>query len=259
MSVRIVFTRHITVSKQNRMLFVLLPVYAFLCGFVFIEPSPAELFFLVSAPLLLFHLRFAGEKLLLFLLFGISTMVSLVIGLMNGLVNERYFIIDIYLFTLFFIFSSVKISRKAFHRLFRIMIIAWTLACLGNFLFYFYAIFTGRTVLFGTQIAAFGIRFKGLFKDPNVLGPFMIVPATYWLNEFLSKSQYRKLTFFTGLIMSLGVILSFSRAAWISYFAVLSLVVLTAFKSSKSWLRVLLLIFLFVLLFNFLARADLSI
>jgi len=114
-------------------------------------------------------------------------------------------------------------------------------------------------VLFGTQIAAFGIRFKGLFKDPNVLGPFMIVPATYWLDRFLRESQYRKTALLTGLFISLGVFLSFSRAAWISYFSVLSLVIGSSLKSSRSWLRVLMLMVVFVLLFNFVAEADLSI
>ncbi len=259
MSVSVVSAGSIVESKQNRILFVLLPVYTFLSGFVFIEPSPAEAFFLISAPLLIIHLRFTGKQLLLFLLFVIATLVSLVNGIIYGFADQRYFIIDIYLFVLFFIFSSARINRKTFQYIFHITIIAWTAACTANFLLYFYAILTGNTVLFGTQIAAFGIRFKGLFKDPNVLGPFMIVPATYWLDRFLRESQYRKTALLTGLFISLGVFLSFSRAAWISYFSVLSLVIGSSLKSSRSWLRVLMLMVVFVLLFNFVAEADLSI
>jgi len=259
MSISVVSAEGIARSKQNRILFVFFPIYAFLCGFVFVEPSPAEAFFLISALFLLIYSRFVGEQMLLSLLFVISTLVSLGNGVANGSLNERYFIIDIYLFMLFFIFSSVKISRETFRYLFHVTIIGFTVASTVNILFYFYAILTGSTVFFGSQVVAFGIRFKGFFKDPNVLGPFMTVPSMYWLDKFLSESQSRKSTLFIGLLMTLGVFLSFSRGAWLNYFAVLSLVILSSLKFKWSWLRVLLLMVLFLLLIYSVTGADISV
>ncbi|WP_310619578.1 O-antigen ligase family protein [Flexibacterium corallicola] len=58
-------------------------------------------------------------------------------------------------------------------------------------------------------------RAKALFKDPNVYGPFLIVPClllTYdVLTKPLGRSMFRALLL---LLLVLGVFLSFSRAAW---------------------------------------------
>lgn len=60
-------------------------------------------------------------------------------------------------------------------------------------------------------------RVQGLFKDPNVFGPFLIPPALFALWKIGSKKQAAATTFFWILffiILTLGVLLSFSRAAW---------------------------------------------
>lgn len=62
-----------------------------------------------------------------------------------------------------------------------------------------------------------GGRVQGLFKDPNVFGPFLIPPALYALWKLGRSKQTKKALFsWTGifLILSLGILLSFSRAAW---------------------------------------------
>ncbi len=60
-------------------------------------------------------------------------------------------------------------------------------------------------------------RVKGLFKDPNVFGPFLVPPVLYALWKIGRKGQR------TGqivvwvvifIILTLGILLSFSRAAW---------------------------------------------
>ncbi len=58
-------------------------------------------------------------------------------------------------------------------------------------------------------------RVKGTFKDPNVFGPFMILPATFLAYSILSQPLRRSLLSMTALlIILLGIFLSFSRAAW---------------------------------------------
>ncbi|MBE1557081.1 O-antigen ligase family protein [Sporosarcina limicola] len=60
-------------------------------------------------------------------------------------------------------------------------------------------------------------RAKAFFKDPNVFGPFLVMPALFALsmieirkNTAVVKSFY----FIVFLILTVGVVLSFSRAAW---------------------------------------------
>jgi len=58
-------------------------------------------------------------------------------------------------------------------------------------------------------------RAKALFNDPNVFGPFLILPAMYALQRVLLGAPKRA-TIAAGIVMviTLGVFASFSRAAW---------------------------------------------
>jgi O-antigen ligase len=74
-----------------------------------------------------------------------------------------------------------------------------------------------------------GTRATGLFEDPNVFGPFLIPAALIMLQELLEPRLLRssrtwKLAMF--LILTGGVLFSYSRAAWINY--VISVFVLLA-------------------------------
>jgi O-antigen ligase len=62
-------------------------------------------------------------------------------------------------------------------------------------------------------------RAEGLFKDPNVFGPFLVPAALIVLEEILAPRLFRtrrsvKLAAFAAL--SLGVLFSYSRAAWLN-------------------------------------------
>ncbi|QUG42563.1 O-antigen ligase family protein [Psychrobacillus sp. INOP01] len=80
-------------------------------------------------------------------------------------------------------------------------------------------------------------RAKALFKDPNVFGPFLVMPALFSLSMTerkdmpLKKKMFYYLTF---LILIAAVIISFSRAAWgnlfISLFIYLFLFKVNLFK-----------------------------
>src|SRR4029079_13009424 len=76
-------------------------------------------------------------------------------------------------------------------------------------------------------------RARGTFKDPNVLGAYLILPALFALQSVVSdrfgKSVRSAIAF--G-IMSLAILLAFSRAAWgmlvITSAVMLALMVLTS-------------------------------
>ena len=60
-------------------------------------------------------------------------------------------------------------------------------------------------------------RASGTFKDPNVLGPFLIAPILYLLHVALQRSAFRMIVplAIVGLL-SLTVLLTFSRGAWMN-------------------------------------------
>lgn len=62
-------------------------------------------------------------------------------------------------------------------------------------------------------------RVKGFFKDPNVFGPYLVITAVYALHRLQLKATLaRKLCWLASfLVASLGVLLCYSRAAWMNY------------------------------------------
>jgi uncharacterized membrane protein (DUF2068 family) len=66
------------------------------------------------------------------------------------------------------------------------------------------------TVLF------FGERIRGLFKDPNVFGPYLVVVSAYATIKLREGAGFARKVFWisTCAICSVGILLCFSRAAW---------------------------------------------
>jgi hypothetical protein len=76
-------------------------------------------------------------------------------------------------------------------------------------------------------------RVRSTFKDPNVYGPFLILPTVVLFQQVLTRGLRGSLTALLAIaILAIGIFLSFSRAAWGSLvFATLAMVVLTFFQS----------------------------
>src|SRR5258708_30636331 len=76
-------------------------------------------------------------------------------------------------------------------------------------------------------------RARGTFKDPNVLGAFLILPALFALQSVVSDNFGKSFRSTIALVvMALAILLAFSRAAWggfaITSAFVLALVVLSS-------------------------------
>ena len=72
-------------------------------------------------------------------------------------------------------------------------------------------------------------RAEGLFKDPNVFGPFLVPAALILLEEILTPRLFswrRTTKVLSFLILMLGVLFSYSRAAWLNLVAGLAIMVL---------------------------------
>ena len=88
-------------------------------------------------------------------------------------------------------------------------------------------------------------RAKGAFQDPNVFGPFLILPACYLLHQTLATGLFSALPRLLALaVLTLAIFLAFSRAAWGLYAVSIVLVVffmLLKQPSAAFRLRILLL------------------
>src|SRR6202000_138182 len=81
-------------------------------------------------------------------------------------------------------------------------------------------------------------RGRGTFKDPNVLGAFLILPALFALQSVVSDNFARSFRSTIALgIIALAILLAFSRAAWgglaITSAFMLTLMMLTSRPSAQ--------------------------
>lgn len=65
----------------------------------------------------------------------------------------------------------------------------------------------------GTIFSMYG-RASGTFRDPNVLGPFLVLPALYLLWDMIHGTRLFLLKAGAFFVVVLGLFLSFSRGAW---------------------------------------------
>ena len=95
-------------------------------------------------------------------------------------------------------------------------------------------------------------RARGTFKDPNVLGAFLILPALFCLQSVVSDKFGKSLRNTVAFgIMSLAILLAFSRAAWggliLTSVFMLALMVLTS-RSPAQRSRIIMLALIAVVL-----------
>jgi len=136
----------------------------------------------------------------------------------------------------------------------------WILAGFLNILAGLFAYMTGQTNLFGANVIRFGIRLQGFFKDPNVLGPFLVPPAAYFMKLYLENDDKKLLNTIGFFFLSFGVLITFSRAAWLNYATTVLLIFITLSKNLKRTLQVLLILTLslviILLFFNLTSNVD---
>src|SRR4249920_903167 len=185
------------------------------CGaIVFIEPSPYELATLLGSVVFFatgmrMRLAFMPLLLLLFLLnVGYSISAVAVMdrpNVPNWIATSWYMAITVILFAM--VISEDTAARLDMLRRGLIVgaVIAATLGIAGYF----------NLVPGGHDLLTLYERARGTFKDPNVLGAFLILPALFALQSVVTDKFGKSLrnTIAFG-IMSLAILLAFSRAAW---------------------------------------------
>ena len=194
---------------------------------VFIEPSPYEaMFFIAAAGFLLtgglaLHPSAVVLLLLTALAFNLGGLFSLM-PFLDDTVAVTFVAISVYLGTTSLFFSALMMERpvERLNALKSGLIWAAVVASTAGILGYF------NVGGLGEHLTRYG-RASGTFKDPNVLGTFVILPLVLLAQDLLLRrgSLLKNVALF-GLILFGGAFLSFSRGAWAH--AVLSLVLLLA-------------------------------
>ncbi len=184
----------------------------FLSGFVIREPAPYELYMtgLIGVWVLTgFRLSASVMPLLLLLVvFNVGGLISMT--QMADLKDAPLYIAV----SLFLAFSAVFFAAviEQNERLLATLFNAWTAA----------AVFTGLLGIIGYLglLPGFDIftrydRAMGAFQDPNVFGPFLILPSLWMVHGLLARpltgAPWRIAVL---LVLALAIFLSFSRAAW---------------------------------------------
>lgn len=193
-------------------------------GFVMIEPAPYELVCIIAMVAFAatgLSLR-AGHLPLLFLLllYNIGCVLSLlpVIALED---TAKWTAVTCFLAvtSLFFAIAMADDTERRLNALFAGYILSAVVTSIIAVLAYF-------KLIPGWELFIMALRAKSTFKDPNVFGPFLILPALIVLQRVLfGRLRDILIGGFTLMIIAAGLLLSFSRGAW-GHFGVSALIML---------------------------------
>lgn len=216
----------VAVSFRERLLHVVLYITVLLSSVAFIEPSPHDMLMGVLAVAGLvagirFH-RLLAVPFLLLMAWNVAGLLPLiqVIGepkVLQYVATSFYLAIAALLFAM--IFSENTMARLATMR----SAYVWTAAIvsIAGAIGYF-------RVFPAAEMFTLNGRAQGFFKDPNVYGPFLILPALFLLERMLRVRIDFRTVCFTGVIL-FGELLSFSRGSWFHFGVSLSVVIAVSF------------------------------
>ena len=202
-------------QKAHRCLDVMVGFWIFAGGIVLIEPSPYELVFVLVLPVAIAAglglYRSTFGLLALLLCFTPFALIACFQVRFTPLTDALIFtaVTIFLLITSYFVANyiaeatvkRVRVIMTAYTAIAVVLSIVGALAYLG--------------LMPGAELFLRYGRAKATFKDPNVFGPFLVLPAMFALQRVL-LGQGRS-AFISGaiyLVLFVGVFVSFSRAAW---------------------------------------------
>ncbi len=193
-----------------------LVVLMVLSAFVFVEPAPVDLLTIVLVPIALFGRRLtipAGSSfaLVCVALFLFANLISLPAARHID-VALRFMAITVYLLVAWAF--VVGVAGKLGERAVRLIMLGWAwgavLTVIPAIASYFGAF------PFAERLAHAG-RLHALFKDANVLGAWLVAPTVWATSRLVSLERGQRLPWLVVLVVcGFGVLLTYSRGAWIS-------------------------------------------
>lgn len=212
---RSAFGRAFLTARTQTLLKALVAVWIFSGGFVLIEPSPYEVLFIGTFAIALAGgLKLHRDTLPLLGLILLFTPFALI-----AVFQVRYMdVFEALIFTLVTVFLMITsyfaanfVAQAPFAHMRLIgwayIVAALIAAVVGTLAYLGLLPGEGIFLLYG--------RAKAFFKDPNVFGPFLILPAMFLLQRALLGGP-RQALIGGGLylVLFVGVFVSFSRGAW---------------------------------------------
>ncbi|MBB5701504.1 O-antigen ligase [Ochrobactrum daejeonense] len=212
----------------------------FLLGFVMSEPAPYEIYMVgLIALALLFGLRLTRTSLVLLALLTVFNFGGLISIMQMADMKKAplYIAVSLFLaFTSVFYAAAIEGDYRRLGTIFNAYLLVGLLSALLGIAGYL-------GLVPGAEIFTRYGRAQGAFQDPNVYGPFLILPLTWTLYRVL-RGGLRDLVVYLPLccLLAIGVLVSFSRAAWAMVplsFAVLSGVLFLQSDSNRFRLRLI--------------------
>ncbi len=188
-------------------------VIVFLGGFVLFEPAPYELVLAAVLPLWVFAglrlNRFTAPLITLCALFVVGGIVAMTqVTSMAGVL--LFVAVSAFLAISAIWFASI--IADAPERRLPLILNAYVASAVVIALFgiaAYFEIFPGAATF---KLAG---RATSTFQDPNVFGPYLALPLCLMAHRILTRPLHKSaMTFVLFAILALGVLLSFSRAAW---------------------------------------------
>jgi hypothetical protein len=200
--------------RAERLRLLLLWLTGAASALVFIEPSPYEFAALLAFSLFLVSgLTFRPTLIplaILLILVNIGYTVSA-----SALLDQKNVLIWVLtswylaIITLFFAAMLGTNTQARLDALMRGCVIAGVIAALAGIAGYF------RLVPGGSDLLLLYDRARGTFKDPNVFGAFLVLPALWALQQAITGNLRQTVRGFLLLgLFAVALLLSFSRGAW---------------------------------------------
>ena len=212
-------------ASAARLLDIMVGIWIFTGGMVLFEPSPYELSFLAVLPLsLAAGIGLYRSTFGLFAILVAFTPFALIAAFQvrYGTVTDALIFSLVTVFLLVTAYFVANYVAEATERRMRIVIGAYTVVAVLSAIIGTLA-YLG--IMPGAEVFTRYGRAKAAFNDPNVYGPFLVLPAMYALQRvLLSSGRTAIIAGIIYMILFVGVFASFSRAAW-GHFAASSLIV----------------------------------
>lgn len=234
---------HRDVYRGERVRMVLLGVLAASGALVFIEPAPYDVLAIVMLlGLLVTGLRFPTEIRAYVLLLAVFIAANAVAAAVSAdpVFTLRSLSIRIYLPLTWLLVVCLIVTdpRRMLSALWIGYLVAAVFSVVWGALEYWGFIrvewFEG-VGSFKDWAVGQGMRAHGAFKDPNVYGPFLI-PATIYAASRVTYGKHFQRLLFVGLLLLFlfGILLSYSRGAWINCAVALVLFLFLAYRNARS-------------------------
>jgi hypothetical protein len=206
---------------------------AAISGFVIIEPAPYEFAIMLSALIFIatgVRLREGHVPLLLMLVFYNVGFATSLIQVIEQDETARWTAISCFLSltALFFAVALVDDTERRLRVYMSGYILAAVMTSIIGVLAYFH-------LLPHSEMFIRALRAASTFKDPNVFGPFLILPGLFVVQRIMF-GNFRAILFngATMLIIAAGLFFAFSRGAWGNFAASCALMMFFLYITAPS-------------------------